>query len=190
MNTPNLYAIVLYLIKLNDNRFQGKTNVHKNLYMIQQMTSGINFPFRFRPHFYGPFSGDISSALDLLGNSGLLSVSQIDYGVRDDFEVRQYVYELTETGQKVAEEIGEEYDEFVRVFDEQFSKLKNTGYHENTKVLSTAAKVKYILSSEKSRLTKDTIREKGKQLGWEIQPRDLSASVKLLIDTGLATISK
>lgn len=190
MNTPNLYEIILCLLKLNGRPFRGKTNVHKNLYMLKLMTPKVVFPFRFKPHFYGPFSGDISAALDILGNSGLLSVSQIDFGVRDDFEVRQYVYKLTKSGEQVAEKVGAEYGEFVRVFDEQFAKLKNTGYHENTKVLSTAAKVKYILSSEKSRLTKDTIREKGKQLGWEIQPRDLSASVKLLIDTGLATISK
>jgi uncharacterized protein YwgA len=158
--------------------------------MLQQMTPKIVFPFRFRPHFYGPFSSDISSALDLLGNSGLLSVSQIDYGIRDDFEIRQYVYELTETGKEVAKSVGEEYAEFVQVFEEQFAKLKNTGYHENTKVLSTAAKVKHILSSEKSRLTPDTISKKGKLLGWEIQKSDLLASVKLLVDTGLAKTSK
>ncbi len=86
--------------------------------MLEQMTPRINFPFRFRPHFYGPFSNDISSALDLLGNSGFLSVSQIDYGVRDDFEIRQYVYQLTDTGKEVAESVGVEYAEFVRIFEE------------------------------------------------------------------------
>ncbi|MEE9442039.1 MAG: hypothetical protein V3V99_05165 [candidate division Zixibacteria bacterium] len=186
MNIPNVYALLIYLIEHNGGSFHGKTNIHKNIYLLQQMMPRIDLPLKFSPYFYGPFSQDVSEALDLLESSGLLKVSAIDYGVRDSFEVRKYIYKLTSSGRSAAESVKKNYNEFASVIDSNFAKLISTGYHENTKVISTASKVKHILSAEKKSLTRKSIQAKAKELGWEINTRDLSASVKVLVDIGLA----
>jgi hypothetical protein len=113
----------------------------------------------------------------------------VDFGRRDSFEVRKYVYGLTPSGERVAGVVRRTFSDFVKDFDERFSILKSTGYHENTKVLSTAAKVKHILFTEKRSLTTKSIQAKAKELGWEISTRDLSASVKVLVGVGLAKTS-
>jgi hypothetical protein len=186
VNTPNVYELVLHLVDLNGGTFRGKTNIHKNIYLLKQMMPEVRFPLEFQPYFYGPFSQDVSEALDLLENSGLLKVKQIDFGVKDSFEVRKYVYELTPSGSKAAEAVEGNHKEFAGLFKKGFGTLKSTGYHENTKVLATAAKVKLILSREKRPLNSNSIRSKAKELGWEIVERDLDASLKVLLDTGLA----
>jgi uncharacterized protein YwgA len=189
MNIPNIYELVIWLIELNGRSFQGKTNVHKNIYLLQRMMSNVEFPLKFKPYFYGPYSQDVSEALDLLENGGLLRVKQVDFGVRDSFEVRKYVYELTRSGQNAARNARSNFSDFSGLFEGHFKTLKSTGYNENTKVLSTAAKVKHILSTERRSLNSNSIQAKAKELGWEINSRDLSASVKVLVDIGLARTS-
>lgn len=186
MNIPNVYELIIQLIELNGRSFQGKTNIHKNIYLLQQMMSSIEFPLKFKPYFYGPYSQDVSEALDLLENVGLMRVKQVDFGMKDSFEVRKNLYELTPSGTSAAERVKSIYGEFANLLEDQFYRLKATGYNENTKVLSTAAKVRHILFTEKRILNKNSIQAKAKELGWEINSRDLSASVRVLVDIGLA----
>ena len=83
--------------------------------MLQQMNPRLKLPTKFKPYFYGPFSQDISEALDLLENSGLIKVKAIDFGMQDSFEVRKFVYELTNPGKAAVEGVKRDYDKFVNV---------------------------------------------------------------------------
>ncbi len=186
MKIPNTSQIILLLIGLNQNKFSGKTNIHKNLYLLKEMLSDISLPFQFRPYFYGPYCEPITESLDILESSGLLTSKEISLGRDDVFEIRQSIYELTPTGEKALDRINTSFPEFVSMFKQRFDTIRKTGFHQHTRILSTAAKVKLILSLEKKPLYIDNIKEKAKKLGWEIEPKDIESSIEVLEKTGLA----
>ncbi|MDD4050649.1 MAG: hypothetical protein PHR28_01955 [candidate division Zixibacteria bacterium] len=188
MNTPQIYDIVLMLIGLNDNGFQGKTNIQKNIYLLEKMLSPekIEFPCRFRPYFYGPFSREVSNALDLLRDTRLLQVSETVYAKGDPFDVTQTSYHLTPMGIVAFDSVKDEYPDFFSLFNVAFDKIKGTHCHEKTKIISAAAKIELILSAEGGPLTQESIKQKAQQLGWTLDGDGIKAAVKVLLDTGLA----
>ncbi len=188
-DVPNIYDIILSLISANDGQFAGKTNVHKNLYLIKEMLSKdqVQVPYRFKPYFYGPFSIDVSYALDLLQSSGLLDSDERELG-RDDIEMRQTVYRLTDFGKKAVEKAKASYPEFSNGFGECFRRIRGTNHHQNTQVLATAAKVKLIVSQEGKSLTIPKIKSKAQELGWKINDSDINAAIKVLTQTDLVSV--
>ena len=130
MEFPNINEIVLLLIGSNNKPFEGKTNIHKNLYILKEMLANIGtLPYRFKPHFYGPYSKHISNALDLLENSGIISSYEKDFVNDDVFEVKQTIYELTSVGKDAFENSKEDYSEFYKLFNNSFQKIVSTNYH-------------------------------------------------------------
>lgn len=187
MKIPNTYEIILLLIGLNNNSFSGKTNIHKNLYLIKEMMSNINnFPYSFKPYFYGPFSYEISNSLDTLVSVGLLKTNEIDYGDDESFGIKKNIYELSKTGEEANAQIKTNYKDFYDMFYKYFMKLKDTNYHQNTRILATAAKIRLILSQERRSLNQSNIKEKAKELGWKIENRDIDSAIDILLETGLA----
>lgn len=187
-NSPNIYDIILILIKLAGDEFRGKTNVHKNLYLIKEMLKNeFELPYRFKPYFYGPFSVEISNALDLLQSSGLLDSDERELG-RDDMEMRLTVYRLTDSGEKAIEKARNSYPDFFQQLERHFNTIKGTGQHQNTRVLATAAKLKLIVSQEGKPLTIPMIQEKAQELGWEISDSDTQAAIDVLDRTGLVSV--
>jgi uncharacterized protein YwgA len=145
-------------------------------------------PYRFKPYFYGPFSIEISNALPLLESFGLINSEEKE--LSDDLEVRQTVYSLTDSGEKAARATQKSYSEFSSRFENCFNEIRNTGYHQNTRVLATAAKVKLIVSQEGQPLTNEMIMGKAQSLGWEINDSDIEAAIYVLKETGLISIVK
>jgi len=191
MKIPRTSDIILMLVGLNGSRFEGKTNIHKNLYLLKVMISKkAELPFKFKPYFYGPYSAEISNGLDLLENCGLVDTRQIKLGQDKIFEVNQSNYELTQAGVRAFGEIKGQYGQFFSVLESEFDKIRKTGYHQNTRIMSTAAKVKLILTLEKKPLTSQKIRAKATQLGWKIDAYDVQRALKLLIQTRLAKRTK
>lgn len=190
MKIPSLDRVVLFLIYLNGGKFDGKTNVHKNLFLAKELMKLDEFPAGFKPYFYGPFSPQVSESLDLLVACGLLEESQTLLGANQGFEMKKSTYKLTDVGKTAAPEIKDSHTEFTQEFEKSFEKLSSTGCHEKTTVLAAAAKMKLILSTEKTPLKIENIRAKAKELGWEIDPGDIDAAINVLVKTGLAKIQK
>lgn len=192
MVIPQVHELVLLLIGLNDGRFEGKTNVHKNLYILKEMLEKRNIilNFQFRPYFYGPYSTEISYALDILENSGLISTSEREFGTDDFSEIRQSIYCLSESGGKAFDNLKNSYVDFTNLFSNSFDLLKRTNYHQHTRILSTAAKIKLILSIERRPLNSENIKAKARELGWELNGRDINNAINVLVQTGLASVRK
>ena len=192
MNIPSLNEIILLLLGENSGQLRGKTNVHKNIYLSSEMLKRKNIPLpcRFRPYFYGPFSSDVSNSLDILLASGLVASREVDLGAGNDFEIKQTVYSLTDAGRNAFRELKSEYDEFAGVFSSAFRKISSTGYHQNTKCLATAAKIKHIISGQNKPVTIQTIKDKATGLGWQLRDREIDQAITVLEATGLASRSK
>lgn len=190
MKTPDRHEIILLLIGLNEKPFRGKTNLHKNLYLAKEMAPELELPFDFKAHFYGPFSQQVSEEIDILDNCGLIKTSQLDLGVKNLFEVKQYSYELTKAGEEAVKNLRAQYNEFCDQFALLFQKIKDTGFHQDTKILATAAKVRLILTSEKSPMSSNNISAKAKELGWDIKEKEIKSAVELLKATKLVNFVK
>lgn len=187
MNIPNKYEIIVLLLGINGGRFEGKTNIHKNIYLLKEMLSNrIPIPFRFKPYFYGPFSEEISNTLDILETGLFIDTNEFSFGNKDDFEYKKIIYALTENGNREYERIKKNYVEFYNKLNNKFTIIKGTNFHQNTRILSTAAKVKLILAQENKPLTNENIKNKALILGWEISDKDIESAIDLLETTKLA----
>ena len=189
MDIPSVYNVILALVRMNGGVFRGKTNVHKNLYLIREMlrSSGVEVPYKFRPYYYGPYSADISDALDLLVGGGLLQASNIELSRDESIEIKQTLYELTERGKETANAATEPFSDFFHSFRSCFDVIRNTGHHETTRIMATAAKIKLILSREKDKpFNHDALKSKANGFGWKLNGKDISASIDILETTGLA----
>lgn len=188
MKIPDRHEIILLLIGFNKEPFRGKTNLHKNIYLAKEMAPGLELPFDFKAHFYGPFSQQVSEEIDILQNCGLIKTSQMDLGVKDIFEVKQYSYELTKAGTVAFENLTDKYKDFCAQFAELFETIRNTGFHQNTKILATAAKVRLILTSEARSMNKKNIISKAKELGWDIKDTEINQALRVLQATALVKV--
>lgn len=188
MKSPNSLDIVLGLIKLHGDEFIGKTNLHKNIYLIGCLLKKkqINLPVTFRAYYYGPFSRDVSNALGLLVDAGLVEISERSFKAKDHFELKQAVLKITPAGDMAADKSIKDYSEFFEAFEGEFNRIVNTGAHQNTKIMATAAKIRFILEDECKPLNKDAILNKAKDLDWKLNESLIAKSANLLIDIGLA----
>jgi uncharacterized protein len=50
------------VIRLNGGRIVGKTRLQKTVYFLEQL--GVGFGFDFEYHYYGPYSEELTAALD------------------------------------------------------------------------------------------------------------------------------
>jgi uncharacterized protein YwgA len=190
MNIPERHEIILLLIDLNGEPFRGKTNLHKSIYLTKEMDPDLGLPFEFKAHFYGPFSQQVSEEIDILENCGLIETNQVDMGRKDSFEVKQYIFKLTNAGSEAAKILREGYPEFCDRFDKLLQKIRDTRFHQNTKILATAAKVRLILTAESQPMSSGNITAKAKELGWNINPGEINSALEVLQKTGLVRIIK
>jgi len=194
MGLPNLYDMILLLFSESGNKFKGKTNVHKNLFLLKYLLSKkkIGVPYSFRPYHYGPFSYEISDALDFLESSGLLTVSEErfdSYGASGE-ERTITVFEVSKKGDEVVAKAKKSYPEFCSAFSSCFSRILSTGKHQNTQVLATAAKMKLILGMEKKPMTQHELEKVAAKMGWKLEDEKVRQAGELLQEISLISTAK
>ena len=99
---------ILKLLYLMQDQIKGSTMVQKIMYILRN-EYGNRIPelqdLAFRLHFYGPFSREISNALNDLSLQGLLSTE-----VEQLIDYLRYDYGLTENGRQLAQRLYEADD--------------------------------------------------------------------------------
>lgn len=102
MNTATYDFVHLALLTLGG-KVEGKTKLQKLIYFIG-VRLGMEQQLGYRPHYYGPFSAEVSEAMDLLCARGFVAVSLAGAGALDDrgFELVRSDYTLTPDGRTVA----------------------------------------------------------------------------------------
>ena len=94
MSSVNNLLVLLKLLEKVDQKV-GKTFVQKATYMLKDGL-GEQLDYKFKMHFYGPFSQEISNDIEYLSNSKLIDVEYVTYNL----EVSGYKIEIAEAGKE------------------------------------------------------------------------------------------
>ncbi len=154
-------------------RLTGRTLLQKTLFFLNEL-EGLGI--RFRPHYYGPFSDEVTNATASLVARGALHELAESFVFPDDpFEARRYTYQLTDLGKAMME--SQPAEETACESHCETIWQESTDYNE----LAAASKLYYILSKDNERcFAYDAIREKAKGLGWDLTKEQLEKAVSLL----------
>ena len=153
----------------------GRTLLHKKIYFLSVLADEA---FGFRPHYYGPYSPQVSTTLSALVEAGFVEESQTGYGAQGPFgEVVRYDYKLTESGRAVVESklsVLERYYGFL-------SKINDPEAISDLRTMAVAAKVFFIVSFH-GKATIDLIRKEAKSLGWSLPNTEIDGVISYLTD--------
>lgn len=152
-----------------------RTQLQKILYFASQ--KGI-LEDSFDPSYFGPFSPNIANSAESLVNKNFL-----DEGIEYYFPgTIGYRYNLSHDGEKVISTLRERFARAnVKGLREVIAICKN----QETRSLSIAAKVHYILKSMGIPMTSEEITVQAKKLNWDLSGDEVKAASKLLRDLDL-----
>ncbi len=134
------------------------------------------------PHYYGPYSAEVSILLEELVSLGLLDEKKTLF-VPSNYQ--RYDYVLSDDGKSVIETLEAdnegEYKELERIVN--ITKEK-TDFDVNT--IACAAKIKYLLGKQKRPMTKRDMVNKANNCGWKLNNDQLDGAISLLKELKLA----
>ena len=175
-----LREIVLIIIKTSGDYAKGKTLIQKKAFFVSQI---LNKDFGFKPHYYGPFSPAVESAIGNLIGLRFIEERQCNLGLDNTgFEMKRYDYYLTEDGQIVEATI-ESKPEYKNIMD-ILVKIKDAGDPDYV-TLSIAAKAFFILKKEGKPLKPENIKEIANTFDWNFQKDELPQAIAFLEKMGL-----
>jgi uncharacterized protein len=164
----------------------GRTVIQKIIYFgtVKKAVKAI-----YRPHYYGPYSADVSGALQTITSCHFVDETMDtneSKKANETFEWKRYSYKLNAEGMKVSEFLKEssspEYAEIKKIVD-VCKKTANL----DPNVLSWAAKVHYILVQENRPMTHEEISTIAESLNWKLGTPQISHGVNLLKELSLVT---
>jgi len=182
-------VILLSLLYSKQEMIAGRTLLQKTIYFLNEKNDlGIDFV----PYYYGPYSTEVTDALESLKSSGIIREEVREYVSFDfhvTFEPRKYIYHLTETGRKMAENIAKENFPLAQRIERTVSSMQNQGALNSYKALSIAAKMHNILKLEDKSMTVGEILEEAKVLGWVISEDEAKNAIQFLNGFNLVSSS-
>ena len=153
----------------------GRTALQKLMYFASRL--GV-VDAGFNAHYYGPYSQEVANEVASLVDMDFLDeYSGVVYASGNT----GYSYRLTDEGRQVLTDANghkETIDKIVRSAISSFSL--------NPRLLATAAKVHFILDESKAPMMPQTIRERAKNLGWDIDEPGIVKVIDYLKEMGLA----
>ena len=95
----NIFLLLTMFHFTNQKKVEGRKRLQK-LVCILKHGHDIPFSYNFKPYYYGPYSEELTDAVDTLVGLGLLKEKKeiLDSGIA------KYVYELTPQGNEKIEE--------------------------------------------------------------------------------------
>ena len=168
---------------------QGKTKLQKTIYFLGLMT-GHEDGLGYRPHYYGPYSDEVASAVERLKTLGFLDLSVSGMGSVDSrgFEVARHDYRLNEAGVKLAnakkERFSVEWEE-IRNGAKALKRLLEKDYIE----LSIAAKTWFMLGKTKGNASGAELANLSLKFDWSVSLQQIQSAAKALEDVGLVTLT-
>jgi uncharacterized protein len=184
------YDFVHLVLHAAGDRIHGRTKLQKMVYFAGALTDKLN-DLGYRPHFYGPYSAAVASAVDQLKGLGFLDQNIMSRGGVDPrgFEIARYDYALTEDGKQVAKEKAAEHPiEWRRILD-AVKKLDDANA-DNYVQLSIAAKAHLIITNQNKPITTDEIRRLARGFGWDVPEAQIDEAGELLTKIELVTANR
>jgi len=162
-----------------------RTVIQKLCYFLK--VNGI-IDVEFRPHYYGPYSGDVQESLSsLIGLRFMDEIAGKYESVYSTWRRRKYTYNITEDGKILLDEQKNTF-EYKEIGDIVEKCRKFTDF--NLDILSVAAKIHYVLIKEQKKMSAYHILEEAKRQGWEIDTQSTEKAVALLEALGLLDLSR
>ena len=170
---------LLATIGLKEGGIKGRTLLQKKMYFLGVL---VDEEFLFSPHYYGPYSSTVADELGALCEAELVSeqAESLPEIVGPFGSLRRFVYRLTDSGKEVAQQ----RKKAVAAYNEAQEQLDSHAVVESTVLLSSAAKVHYILS-EHGIATVSEIRSLAEEHGWNLRPHQMDDVVSFLEQVGL-----
>lgn len=175
--------VVLFAIaEAYDGRIPGRTLLQKVAYFVGVR---LEVDLGYGPHYYGPYSREITDALEANQDVGALienrKESRHAFAGHDAPKV-YYEYTLTERGQRF-QQLKSEWGGIAYTQAVDIAK-KIKGLDATYMQLAFASKVHYILSHATVSLTQEDVRQKAQELGWSMGESDINKGVDLLRTLG------
>lgn len=170
--------IVLLVVDAVGDRRNGKTFIHKLCFFVSRLTG---HRLGFGPHFYGPYSDDVSGEIAYLVGGGLLAESrhEIEGGCQTGWEVAHLDYRLTDKGREGSRFLDTKHQaESARVRSavRQVLSAGSLDYIE----LSLAAKAVWILEEKAKSLDPDNIANVAGRFGWQVSGKQVERATEFL----------
>ena len=164
---------LLAAIGSEEDGIQGRTLLQKRMYFLSVL---VKEDFQFTPYYYGPYSSRVADQLGALREAAFVSEQSELYGTSGPFgEMRRFDYRLTPAGKQLVDR----HSEDMKVYNEALGRISNHRIASDTRLLSTAAKVHFIVS-EHGRATVPEIQRWAKELGWSVEPKQVDLVVNYL----------
>jgi uncharacterized protein len=164
----------------------GRTLLQKTIYFLNEI---LKLDIDFRPHYYGPYSNDVTNSTDSLNTIGFI-IENFETLPAFDFKIttepRKYSYKLTEEGKEIAAYIKGKYPDKSKKIKDTLDQMKSL-VQDDYKILSIAAKMHHILKIEgkDKGMTSDDIIEEAKALKWNISEKEADAAIEFLSQINL-----
>lgn len=177
------YDTIGLTLASRDDEIVGRTTIQKLIYFETVKIPQIKLREPYFAYFYGPFNKDVARSLEQM----------VVFDVLEERRIRgfhsSYLYKVTERGTPII-------DKLLKKFEKTFVKIENlvnTCYEHcrlDPNVLSFAAKVHYMLQSQKSKkiITQQELMELGKSLKWNLSKGDIKEGTELLDQLDLVKI--
>jgi hypothetical protein len=179
--------IVLCMLGESGGSIKGKTKLQKRGYFLSLR---IDHDLGYKPHYYGPFSPTIDSAISELKALGFVEERIDRFGAAGDqgFEIKRFEYVLTEDGKSVIEVLKQSKSKDYSLVSTALAKV--AGNHEPDYVVqSVAAKAIFILKQQKKPMNSQQIREEAKKFDWNVSAENLNKAVEYLRKIELVSLS-
>lgn len=104
---------LLFLIKIAK-KIEGKTRLHKIIFLGKQ-EEGIDMGFEFVKYNYGPYSFELTQAVDTLQNLGLINVTTTLFASSDTkgFQTKQFSYSITNKADELTKREEDKMKDFI-----------------------------------------------------------------------------
>ncbi len=95
----NIFLLLSMFHFTNQKKIEGRKRLQKFVCILKH-GSEVPFSFNFKPYYYGPYSEELTEAVDTLVGLGLLTEKKEIF----NSGISKYVYELTPQGNDKVEE--------------------------------------------------------------------------------------
>jgi uncharacterized protein YwgA len=172
-----ILELLLAILSICPEGIDGRTAIQKLGYLASvkmKMDAG------YEADLYGPFSPVVASNLETLAELDFI----IERARRTTRNRTMYNYYLTGDGEEFAKKAQKKYPKEYAIISNIVKKC-NRIVHCNFRALSWAAKVHFILKKNERPMSYTEAINASKPFGWELQPDEVEAGVRLLTALGL-----
>lgn len=174
-----LGEFILSVLEVFGSTIRGRTLLQKRCFFVG-VFSDMEEEIGFQPHYYGPYSPAIDSALMELVALEFVDQRKVGFGGanRKGFEIKRFDYQITGDGMEALELFKKREPQTYNILSINAEKLREAGNLDYLE-LSVAAKT-YFLLRDQGEVSRQQIIQEAQNLGWDLDNDGVSNAVEFL----------